>query len=159
MQPLPAHIPASQAPGGVNPVLPSVDSLGVERPAATRPRVLLLEDDPTMATLVKSLLDVAGCEVLHFNDGAKALMSIPGFDFRLVILDILVPQMSGFDVLQNLRQIPGLGKLPVLLLTGMRRPEDIVRGMDLGADDYIVKPFEPAVFQARVRRLLHRADP
>ena len=138
---------------GKNTVLGSSHGLLVKR------RALVVEDDPVMAALVKALLAVEGLESVAVGDGARALACVSGMGIGLVVLDLLVPVMHGLDFLQNLRRIPGCAHLPVLVLSGMRTPEDIARGLDLGGDDYLAKPFAPVEFQARVRRLLHRDEP
>lgn len=135
---------------GRNRVLGSSDSL------LTKRRALVVEDDPVTAALVKGLLAAEGLEAVHVADGARALAGARGMGIALVVLDIMVPLINGWDILANLRRMPGYAHLPVLVLSGKREPEDIARGLDLGGDDYLVKPFSPVEFQARVRRLMHR---
>lgn len=119
-----------------------------------RQRVMLVEDDPVMARLVTGLLEANGLETVHFTDGAQAVASAEAIDVGLVILDILLPGINGYDVLINLRRMPRYMHCPVLMLSGMRRPEEISRGFNLGGSDYLVKPFAPVEFHARVRRLM-----
>lgn len=121
---------------------------------AEKKKILFADDDELTATLVKTVLAQEGFEVMHFPDGVSALKAARETSASLAILDVMMPAMSGFELLQNLRRIPSYAKTPIVMLTSMGSENDIVRGFDLGADDYIVKPFLSAEFQARVRRLV-----
>jgi DNA-binding response OmpR family regulator len=128
------------------------------RPAETRAAgdILLLEDDPMVASILKHRLDREGFRVLHFTDGVQALAAVEGTRLALAILDIKVPGMDGFELLARLRRSPEAARVPVMMLTAMGAEQDVVRGLGLGADDYIVKPFSLAEVMARVHRLLQR---
>jgi diguanylate cyclase (GGDEF)-like protein len=119
-------------------------------------RILVAEDDPLSAGILLHRLEKEGFEVLHFPDGAQALEGALANQVSMAILDVKMPGMDGFELLERLRKIPAYYKLPIMMLTSMGREEDIARGFDLGADDYMVKPFSPAEVLARVRRLLSR---
>ncbi len=117
-------------------------------------RLLLVEDDLPLAEALTSLLVAAGYAVDCVNDGAsaEALAAVETFD--LVILDLNLPQMDGLAVLRAMRARSNAAA--VMILTARGAPEDRVRGLDLGADDYMIKPFDVGEFEARVRSLLRR---
>jgi DNA-binding response OmpR family regulator len=117
-------------------------------------RVLLAEDDPLTAALVHHRLTRDGFEVHGFDDGLEAFAAAREGRHDLVILDVKLPGMDGFELLERIRALPDTGSLPVVMLTAMGREEDIVRGLRLGANDYVLKPFSPAELSARIRRLL-----
>lgn len=117
-------------------------------------KVLLAEDDELVAALVKHRLTRDGFEVVHFPDGISALMAAPELNVSLVMLDVKMPGLDGFELLTKLRQMPSYKKTPIVMLTSMGREQDIVRGFKLGADDYIMKPFSPTELLARIHRLI-----
>ncbi len=120
------------------------------------PRVLLVEDDPVTAAYVKGILSAEGLDAVQVEDGARACAAAADLDVALVILDVMLPHATGFDVLQSLRRSAGGARVPILMLTAMRSPTDVARGFELGADDYMFKPFEPLELRARIRHLLRR---
>jgi two-component system, cell cycle response regulator len=132
----------------------SVGGDGDEVTLATQ-RVLLVEDDRVTATLIHHRLVRDGHEVIDFLDGTEAHKWIKDGDFDLAILDVKVPGMDGFELLAKLREIPRFADVPIIMLTGMGGEADVIRGLELGADDYMLKPFSPSELLARVRRLLH----
>ncbi len=118
--------------------------------------VLFAEDDMLSAAMLQHRLEKEGFNVLHFPDGAEALDGALSNRVDLAILDVKMPGMDGFELLERLRKVPAYYELPIIMLTSMGREEDVARGFDLGADDYMVKPFSPVEVLARVRRLLRR---
>lgn len=114
--------------------------------------VLLAEDDDLVAALVSDRLARDGYVVRHETDGESALADALRSPPDVAILDVMMPKMNGFEVLGRLRSAPQTAGLPIIMLTGRGREEDVVRGFDLGATDYIVKPFSPAELAVRVRR-------
>ena len=119
-------------------------------------RLLIVEDDPQLSTGLMLYLEAQGYDVVLVNDGEKGLqqaLSLPGFD--LLILDAKLPERSGFDVLRESRA-RGV-KTPVLMLTGLGAHEDKMRGFELGADDYLTKPFATEELLARVQAILRRS--
>ncbi len=118
--------------------------------------ILLAEDDDLIASVVAHRLQREGMKVEHFADGLTALEAAPRVKPALAILDVKMPGMDGFEVLRRLRADAALSRLPILMLTSLGSEQDIVRGLDLGADEYMVKPFSPVELVARVRRLLAR---
>lgn len=118
--------------------------------------VLVAEDDPLSAAILIHRLEKEGFSVLHYPDGALALEGALSHRVSMAILDVKMPGMDGFELLERLRKVPSYYSLPIMMLTSMGREEDIERGFALGADDYMVKPFSPVEVLARVRRLLNR---
>jgi len=117
-------------------------------------RILIAEDDPALAYGLQCTLRKAGYAVDWVKDGQEADAGLGTDEFDLLILDISLPRLSGFEVLKRLRARNS--RLPVLLLTALDGVADRVRGLDAGADDYLAKPFELAELEARVRALTRR---
>jgi two-component system OmpR family response regulator len=117
-------------------------------------RVLVVEDDPTMSRLLKRGLTAEGYEVDVVEDGVAALVAVATVPYTAAAIDVMLPEMSGFEICRRIRE-QGL-KLPVLLLTARDAIEDRVRGLDAGADDYLIKPFAFAELSARLRAMIRR---
>lgn len=117
--------------------------------------ILLVEDDRVTATLIHHRLVRDGHEVVDFLNGADAFTWAQANDVDLAILDVKVPGMDGFELLARLRGVPHLADVPIIMLTGMGSEADVIRGLELGAADYMLKPFSPSELLARVRRHLH----
>jgi DNA-binding response OmpR family regulator len=129
----------------------------VETPSPnTRQRILLVDDEPRIREVVANYLRRDGYRVETASDGAIARRCLTDFKPDLVVLDLMLPAVSGFDVLSEIRRN---GDLPVILLTARAEEADRVTGLELGADDYVVKPFSPRELVARVRTVLRRATP
>jgi two-component system response regulator MtrA len=124
------------------------------RPAGAQ--LLFVEDDAALREVVAAGLERAGFRVECVGDGAAALHAVGERRPDLVILDVMLPVLDGFAVCHEIRQ---RSALPVLMLTARTGTEDVVRGLELGADDYVTKPFEPTELVARVHALLRRANP
>jgi two-component system OmpR family response regulator len=123
-------------------------------------RLLIVEDDAPLASGLQRILEAEGHAVDVTARGEEAVVAASNEKFDLVILDIGLPQMDGFEVLRRLRTSVSdkSGPTPVLVLTARDAVEDRVRGLDLGADDYMVKPFAMPELTARVRALLRRSQ-
>lgn len=117
-------------------------------------KILLAEDDEEVASVIMHLLGQEGFEVIQFPNGSAALRGAPDVDASLAILDVKMPGIDGFELLERLREMPPYRKIPIVMLTSMGSEKDIVRGFESGADDYIMKPFSPIELLARVRRLI-----
>lgn len=117
-------------------------------------RVLIAEDDDLVADLIGHKLRLRGIDVETIADGADAWERIRTERPHLVILDGMLPGLDGLEVLRRIREDPGLDGIPVVMLTARRREQDIVSALELGASDYLVKPFMPEELLARVERLL-----
>ena len=120
-------------------------------------RVLLVEDNPDLAFGLRTSLEVEGYEVLHAETGREGLASASEEAPDLVVLDLMLPEMSGYEVLRRLRR--ERREMPVLILTAKGEEADKVQGFRLGADDYVVKPVGVLEFLARVEALLRRSQP
>jgi two-component system response regulator TctD len=119
-------------------------------------RILLVEDDPSLARGLSALLKTAGYSVDIAEDGEIALELALSEPYALITLDLGLPELDGFEVLRRLRTREL--KTPVLILTARDAIDDRVTGLDLGADDYLLKPFQPSELEARVRALLRRSQ-
>jgi two-component system response regulator MprA len=119
-------------------------------------RILVVEDDPRLAATLDRVLAAEGYDVEVAGDGNEALRRARERPFDLVVLDIMLPGLDGIAVCKRLR---ATGPVPILLLTALGGTEERVRGLDSGADDYLVKPFAYEELLARVRALLRRAAP
>jgi len=120
-------------------------------------RILLAEDDPQIARLVSFKLEKEGYEVACAEDGEKALVAIKDGHFDLILLDIMMPVIDGFQILERLKGDPALRDIPVIMLTAKGQEQDILAGQAIGADDYIVKPFNLSELVERVRRAIESA--
>lgn len=131
-------------------------------PGGARPRVLVVDDDQGIRTVVRWQLSDSGYEVIEAADGQSAMTKIAEESPVLVVLDLSLPAVGGLDVLRSVREgrVGGaLRDLPVIILSGRDGETDRIIGLDLGADDYLVKPFSPGELAARVRSVLRRAGP
>lgn len=121
------------------------------------PRLVLVEDEDDIAFLVRFLLERNGFAVDHLADGRQALAYLRDqAPPALVVLDVMLPYHDGLELLERLRATPTWQDVPVLMLTAKAREKDIVRALELGADDYVAKPFQPEELLARIRRLLRK---
>jgi len=118
-------------------------------------RILVVEDDHHIAQLVRVYLEREGYEVTTTNDGREGLRLFGEIEPDLVVLDLMLPGLHGRDVCRAIRM---RSATPVLMLTALDDERDVIEGLDLGADDYITKPFKPAVLLARVRSALRRSS-
>lgn len=119
-------------------------------------RILVAEDDDITAKILSHRLGREGFEVQRFDNGQAAYEAALELNPAIVILDVKMPGMDGFEVLERLRKTPAYARVPIIMLTSMGSEADVVRGFDLGADDYMLKPFSPSELLARVRRLMSR---
>jgi DNA-binding response OmpR family regulator len=120
----------------------------------TKPsEILVAEDDPLIARFLVTHLQGAGFHVTHVGDGDSALEELEKKRFDVAILDINMPKTDGFGVLSQLKLRPECQDMPVLMLSARVEEHDIVKAFDLGAEDYVTKPFNPLEVVSRVRRL------
>lgn len=120
-------------------------------------QLLMIEDDQRLAGMVTDYLSASGFVVSHSPDGQSGLDHLQSHAVDLVILDLMLPDMDGLQVCQRIRALPGaLGQVPVLMLTAKGDPMDRIIGLEMGADDYLPKPFEPRELLARIRAVLRR---
>lgn len=118
------------------------------------PRILIVEDEPILAQGLSDALGFAGYEATIAEDGKQGLLQAQRGAFDLILLDVMLPEMSGFEVIRAYRESGG--KSPTIMLTARGADEDKVRGLDLGADDYVTKPFNLPELVARVGAQLRR---
>ena len=123
------------------------------------PRVLVIEDDDALATLVQYNLEKEGYDVAVAGDGEEGLVQIDERLPDLVILDWMLPKVSGIEVCRRLRSRPETRNIPIIMLTARGEESDRVRGLDTGADDYLTKPFSVPELAARIRAVLRRIRP
>jgi DNA-binding response OmpR family regulator len=118
--------------------------------------IVVAEDQQHIRALIEYKLKNSGYNVISVSDGASALEKTREVKPDLVLLDVMMPLMTGFEVLAALKQDPATKQIPVLMVTAQSREEEIVKGLELGADDYISKPFSPNELAARVKTVLIR---
>ena len=123
------------------------------------PLILVVEDEAALVTLLRYNLEREGFRVAEARDGEEAMLQIAEQLPDLVLLDWMLPLMSGIEVCRQLRRLPETRRLPIVMLTARGEEGDKLRGLDAGADDYITKPFSPSELIARVRAVLRRARP
>ncbi|MDD2365018.1 MAG: response regulator [Desulfuromonadaceae bacterium] len=121
-------------------------------------KVLIVEDEESLLKLETILLTVKGFEVISAFTGEMAVAKIGVESFDLVLLDIMLPDMDGFEVCRQLRQDPRTAKVPIIMLTGKKLQEDREKGILCGADSYLVKPFKSAMIIDEINLLLTRCD-
>lgn len=119
-------------------------------------KILVVDDEPDLLELVRVNLAQAGFEVVTAATGREALESVRGQGPELVVLDLMLPDMAGTEVCRELRSDPAHGRLPIIMLTARADEVDRVVGFELGADDYVTKPFSPRELVLRVRAVLRR---
>ncbi len=119
-------------------------------------KILIIDDDEELCELVSEYLAVEGFDISTVNDGESGLKMALSGEYDLAILDVMLPKMNGFDVLRNLRLE---SKLPVLMLTARGDDMERIVGLEIGADDYLPKPFNPRELAARLRAILRRSVP
>ena len=122
-------------------------------------RVLLIEDDRDIVELVRYNLEREGFQVAAATDGASGLAQIRKTPPDILLLDLMLPKLSGLDICKEIRRDTSLNRLPILMLTARGEEADRVVGLEMGADDYVTKPFSPRELGARVKALLRRTEP
>lgn len=118
-------------------------------------KILIIDDDEELSELVTEYLSVEGFETESVHDGESGLQAASSGNYDLAILDVMLPKMNGFEVLRNLRKT---SNLPVLMLTARGDDMERIVGLEIGADDYLPKPFNPRELVARLRAILRRVD-
>ncbi len=120
-----------------------------------KPRILMVDDEPRYAWAIQTNLRSRGYEVLLAGDGCSAVEMTASEDPDLILLDLIMPGMDGYEACRHIRQF---SKVPIIMLTARATDADKVKGLDTGADDYVTKPFSIEVLLARIRAALRRAD-
>ncbi len=122
-------------------------------------RILIIEDDKDIVELVRYNLEKEDFQVLAMADGVSGLAQVKKSPPDLLLLDLMLPKLSGLEICKDIRRDASLNRLPILILTARGDEADRVVGLELGADDYVTKPFSPRELVARVKALLRRAEP
>ncbi len=117
-------------------------------------RILIIEDSPTQREKLKIILESEGFEVFAAQDGSEGLKAAGESEFDLVISDIVMPGLTGYELCRKLKSEDALKQLPIILLTTLSDPMDVIRGLESGADNFITKPYEPELLVQRVRNVL-----
>lgn len=123
------------------------------------PHILVVEDEAALVELLRYNLEEEGFRVSDAADGEAALAAVAEDKPDLVVLDLMLPLISGLEICRQLRRRPETRGLPIIMLTARGEESDRIRGLDSGADDYVTKPFSPSELVARVRAVLRRARP
>lgn len=121
-----------------------------------RARILVVDDEPDIVELVHYNLTKENYDVLSVNSGEEALVKVRNFPPDLIVLDLMLPGVDGLEVCKKLKQEPTTAAIPIVILTARGEEADIVAGLELGAEDYLTKPFSPRVFLARIKAVLRR---
>src|SRR2546426_2848894 len=123
-----------------------------------KPKILVVDDEPDALELIEFNLKAAGLDVITAADGAEALRKARAALPSLVVLDLMLPEVDGLEVCKTLRHDPVTASLPIIMLTAKAAEIDRVLGLELGADDYVTKPFSPRELVLRVKGLLRRGQ-
>jgi two-component system phosphate regulon response regulator PhoB len=123
-----------------------------------KPKILVVDDEPEVVELAGFNLKQAGFEVLSAADGSEAVRKARSLLPSLIVLDVMMPELDGFEVCKMLRRDPATAAIPILMLTAKAAEMDRVLGLELGADDYLVKPFSPRELILRIRKILKRQE-
>lgn len=125
----------------------------------TRKKVLIVDDEPAIRDMLKVALEIADFDCIEAKNAYEAQIAITDQRPDLVLLDWMMPEVSGLELLRRWRQHEETASIPVIMLTAKAEEENTVRGLDTGADDYIAKPFSPRELASRIKALLRRAQP
>src|SRR5438270_2624989 len=126
---------------------------------STKPSVLIIEDEAALCTLLRYNLEREGYKVYEARNGEQALSAAAETSPDLIVLDWMLPELSGIEICRRLRARGDLRTVPIIMLTARGEESDRIRGLDTGADDYIVKPFSMSEFLARARAVMRRIRP
>ena len=121
--------------------------------------ILIVEDDPSLSELLAYNFDSAGFKASVVSEGDEALPTILDEQPDLVILDWMLPNLSGIEICRQIRQHPDIKKTPIIMLTAKGEEAERIRGLETGADDYVIKPFSPSELIARIKAVLRRTHP
>src|SRR5690242_4296535 len=122
-------------------------------------KILVIDDEPDALELVAYNLKQAGFSVVTAKDGAEGLEKVKSTSPDLIVLDVMLPEMDGFSLCRVFKNTPVTANIPIIMLTAKAAEIDRVLGLELGADDYLTKPFSPRELVLRVKKLLDRAQP
>jgi DNA-binding response OmpR family regulator len=123
------------------------------------PKILVVDDEPEAVELIEFNLKQAGFGSISAGDGAEALKKARSLEPALIVLDLMMPEMDGLEVCRILRRDPATASIPIIMLTAKAAEMDRIVGLELGADDYLTKPFSPRELVLRIKRILQRGKP
>jgi two-component system, OmpR family, alkaline phosphatase synthesis response regulator PhoP len=126
--------------------------------ALDKKKILIVDDEKALVSLVALHMQTSGYEVFIANDGWSAIDICKHDKPDLIILDLMLPKLSGWEVCRRIREDNGLKDIAILMLSARSETDDKVRAFDVGADDYVTKPFSPRELVARVKRILKRSE-
>ena len=135
-----------------------MDSWQTESLMTAMPRILLIDDDVRLASMVADYLSNHQFDVCHAETGRQAKIQLQKQNFDLILRDLMLPDTDGINLFRELQSQPSLRAIPVIMLTARGDPTDKVIGLEIGAEDYVAKPFEPRELLARIRVVLRRGD-
>ena len=121
-------------------------------------KILVVDDDPTMVKLINVNLKLNNYSVMEATSGEQALDVLAAETIDLVVLDIMMPGVDGWEVLKRIRSSRETGEMPVILVTAKTQDSDVIRGWELGADEYVIKPFNPLLLVEVIKMVLDRSD-
>lgn len=124
----------------------------------SKEKILIVDDEEDILELVRYNLSLGGYETACADTGEKALSMAEAAPFDLVVLDLMLPGIDGLEVMKRLKGKPATESVPIIMLTARGEEADVVTGLELGADDYMVKPFSPRILLARIKTILRRRD-
>jgi len=120
-------------------------------------KILVVDDDPTMVKLINVNLKLNNYSVVEATSGEQALEVVEAEGLDLVVLDIMMPGVDGWEVLKRIRSNPETQEMPVILVTAKTQDSDVIRGWELGADEYVIKPFNPLLLVEVIKMVLDRS--
>ena len=120
-------------------------------------KILVVDDDPTMVKLINVNLKLNNYSVVEATSGEQALEVVEAEGLDLVVLDIMMPGVDGWEVLKRIRSNPETKEMPVILVTAKTQDSDVIRGWELGADEYVIKPFNPLLLVEVIKMVLDRS--
>ncbi|MCS6859120.1 MAG: response regulator [Abditibacteriales bacterium] len=123
------------------------------------PKILVVEDEPENQLAIRVILTVEGFEVVSVEDGRLALQAAQEQQPDLILLDVMMPEINGFEVLAQLRQHETTRGIPVIMLTALAQRADVAKAVEAGVDDYVAKPFEPDDLIERIRKAIGKRHP
>ncbi|HSA87701.1 MAG TPA: response regulator transcription factor [Nitrospira sp.] len=133
-------------------------TLDIHMGLTTNKKILIVEDEQDILQLVKHYLEKEGFRPITAMSGHEALKKVKDEKPDLVVLDLMLPELDGLEICKRLRSVPDTAMLPILMLTAKAEESDTIVGLELGADDYVTKPFSPKALVARVKALLRRVE-
>lgn len=122
------------------------------------PKVLVVEDEPENQLAIQVILTVEGFEVVSVEDGRLALQTAKEHRPDLILLDVMMPEINGFEVLAQLRHDEATKDIPVIMLTALAQRSDVAKAVEAGVDDYVAKPFEPGDLIERIRKAIVKRE-